>query len=238
MCCCCTKNDTVKNDTGLTPSVGVAMSNTMQAKQNQQNKRWERNPAFDYKPTKPVRDEREQVWDILRQGKGVTTTEICEQVNEANRKQVEYWLKGWIASGYIKVIGLKRPYQNLIIRDIGQEPPRVDSLGKPIAMPLNESVWRAMRIQKTFNARQLVASTAAALHINTVRTYLRQLARAGYLKEVCVEQGLLTTYQLMENTGCKPPQILRGKKVFDQNLGIIVYDPKPQNQNQKETDRD
>ena len=74
------------------------------------------------------------------------------------------------------------------------------------------------------------------LHINTVRTYLRQLAMAGYLKEVCVEQGLLTTYQLMENTGCKPPQILRGKKVFDPNLGIIVYDPKPQNQ--KETDRD
>ena len=179
---------------------------------------------------------REQVWDILRQGKGVTTTEICEQVNEANRKQIEYWLKGWIAGGYVKVIGLKRPYQNLIIRDIGQEPPRVDSLGKPIAMPLNESAWRAMRIQKTFNARQLVASTAAALHINTVRTYLRQLAMAGYLKEVCVEQGLLTTYQLMENTGCKPPQILRGKKVFDQNLGIIVYDPKPQNQ--KETDRD
>ena len=176
------------------------------------------------------------MWDILRQGKGVTTTEICEQVNEANRKQIEYWLKGWIAGGYIKVIGLKRPYQNLIIRDIGQEPPRVDSLGKPIAMPLNESVWRAMRIQKTFNARQLVASTSAVLHINTVRTYLRQLAMAGYLKEVCVEQGLLTTYQLMENTGCKPPQILRGKKVFDQNLGIIVYDPKPQNQ--KETDRD
>ena len=28
------------------------------------------------------------------------------------------------------------------------------------------------------------------------------------------------------------------KKVFDQNLGIIVYDPKPQNQNQEETDRD
>lgn len=236
MCCCCTKNDTVKNDTGLTPSVGVAMSNTMQAKQNQQSKRWERNPAFDFKPSAPVRNMREQVWDILRQGKGVTTTEICEQVNEANRKQIEYWLKGWIAGGYIKVIGLKRPYQNLIIRDIGQEPPRVDSLGKPIAMPLNESVWRAMRIQKTFNARQLVASTSAVLHINTVRTYLRQLAMAGYLKEVCVEQGLLTTYQLMENTGCKPPQILKNKAVYDANLGIIVYDPKPQNQ--KETDHD
>ena len=157
-------------------------------------------------------------------------------MNEANRKQIEYWLKGWIAGGYIKVIGLKRPYQNLIIRDIGQEPPRVDSLGKPIAMPLNESVWRAMRIQKTFNARQLVASTSAVLHINTVRTYLRQLAMAGYLKEVCVEQGLLTTYQLMENTGCKPPQILKRKSVYDANLGIIVYDPKPQNQ--KETDHD
>ena len=237
MCCCCTKNDTE-----LTPSVGVAMLEQNQTiKKSRTSRRdikqqWQRNPAFDFKPSAPVRNMREQVWDLLRQGKGVTTTEICEQVNEANRKQIEYWLKGWIAGGYIKVIGLKRPYQNLIIRDIGQEPPRVDSLGKPIAMPLNESVWRAMRIQKTFNARQLVASTSAVLHINTVRTYLRQLAMAGYLKEVCVEQGLLTTYQLMENTGCKPPQILRGKKVFDPNLGIIVYDPKPQNQ--KETDHD
>ena len=222
MCCCCTKNDTE-----LTSSVGVAMLNTMQAKQNQQSKRWERNPAFDFKPSAPVRNMREQVWDILRQGKGVTTTEICEQVNEANRKQIEYWLKGWIAGGYIKVIGLKRPYQNLIIRDIGQEPPRVDSLGKPIAMPLNESVWRAMRIQKTFNARQLVASTSAVLHINTVRTYLRQLAIAGYLMEVSKEQGMLITYKLMQDTGCKPPQILKNKAVYDANLGIIVYDPKP-----------
>ena len=220
MCCCCTRNDTV-----LSQAVGVAMQN--QAKQNQEGKRWVRNPAFDYKPEGIVRDAREQVWDILRQGKGVTTTEICEQVTRANRKQIESWLKGWIAGGYVKVIGLKRPYQNIIIRDIGQEPPRVDRCGKSVAMPLNESVWRSMRIQKTFNARQLVASTAAALHINTVRTYLRQLARAGYLKEVCVEQGLLTTYQLMENTGCKPPQILKNKCVYDANLGIIVYDPKP-----------
>ena len=68
MCCCCTKNDTVKNDTGLTPSVGVAMSNTMQAKQNQQSKPWQRNPAFDFKPSAPVRNMREQVWDILRHG--------------------------------------------------------------------------------------------------------------------------------------------------------------------------
>ncbi|MFW2176630.1 MULTISPECIES: hypothetical protein [unclassified Moraxella] len=188
-------------------------------------KRWERNPAFDYQPNGIVRDAREQVWDILRLGEGVTTTAICEQVTQANRKQVEYWLKGWIAGGFVKVIGAKRPFQNIIVRDIGQEPPRVDSFGKPVATPLNESAWRAMRIQKTFNARQIVASTGANLQVNTVRTYLRQLAEAGYLKAVSVEQGMLTTYQLMEDTGCKPPQVLRGKRVFDQNLGIIVYEP-------------
>ena len=35
----------------------------------------------------------------------------------------------------------------------------------------------------------------------------------------------LAVYQLLHNTGPKAPEIQRGKKVYDGNLGMIVYDP-------------
>lgn len=215
MCCCFEMN---MNATGITENSPKSSSN-----KEGFEKRWVRNPAFDYQPQGIVRDAREQVWDILRQGKGITTTAICEQVPTASRKQVEYWLKGWAKGGYVKVVGDKRPYQHLLVRDVGQEPPRLDRQGKLLAIPLNEVVWRGMRIQKTFNARQLVASAGENLQIDTVRTYLRQLAMAGYLKEVATVRGMLTTYKLVEDTGSKPPQILKNKSVYDPNLGIIVY---------------
>lgn len=221
MCCCCTRNDT-----GLSQAVGVAMHN--QAKQNQEGKRWVRNPAFDYKPG-IVRDAREQVWDIIRKNPDITSETIQAKV-KCSKDQIHYWLKGWRLAGYVSCYPsgstnrakVKPTYK--VIKDVGQEPPRVDRNGHPMSVNLNESLWRTMRVQKTFNARQL-HGIVSDMQLSAIKTYLHHLLRAKYLKVIKDNRGELNQYQLMEDTGCKPPKILRGKKVFDQNLGIIVYDP-------------
>ena len=241
MCCCCTKNDTE-----LTPSVGVAMLEQNQTiKKSRTSRRdikqqWQRNPAFDFKPSAPVRNMREQVWDLLRTGKELSVQDMVLTL-PFTIKQIEYLINGWVATGYVqknKGIWKKSIPTFVLIKDIGQEPPRVNRQGEYVPQQLNEAAWRAMRIQKTFNSRQINAVIGRADQLGAIGTYLRLLMIAGYLQPVSVNANEFTTYRLVEDTGCKPPQILRGKKVFDQNLGIIVYDPKPQNQNQEETDRD
>lgn len=102
MCCCCTKNDTE-----LTPSVGVAMLEQNQTiKKSRTSRRdikqqWQRNPAFDFKPSAPVRNMREQVWDLLRTGKELSVQDMVLTL-PFTIKQIEYLINGWVATGYSK----------------------------------------------------------------------------------------------------------------------------------------
>ena len=228
MCCCCTKNDTE-----LTPSVGVAMLEQNQTiKKSRTSRRdikqqWQRNPAFDFKPSAPVRNMREQVWDLLRTGKELSVQDMVLTL-PFTIKQIEYLINGWVATGYVqknKGIWKKSIPTFVLIKDIGQEPPRVNRQGEYVPQQLNEAAWRAMRIQKTFNARQIMAVCAKAEQLGAITTYLRMLSLAGYLQPISAVAGEYTTYRLVEDTGAKPPQILKRKSVYDANLGIVVYDP-------------
>lgn len=228
MCCRCTKNDA-----GLSQSVGVAMlepnQTTKKTRKSRQTvkREWQRNPAFDYVPPTPVRDMREQVWDLLRTGKQYSVQDM-KLALPFTVKQIEYLLKGWVKTGYVqKHKGqwkVSTPTYTLI-KDIGQEPPRINKHGQPVPTPLNEMAWRAMRIQKTFNARQILSVCGSQAQLGAIVTYLRLLMIAGYLQPISVNAGEYTSYRLVEDTGAKPPQVLRGKRVYDANLGIIVYEP-------------
>ena len=228
MCCC------MKDDTNLVAAVGVAMSVTdgVTVKRTRKSREtikreWQRNPAFGYVPPAPVRDMREQVWDLLRTGKQYSVQDIVVKLS-FTVKQVEYLLKGWVKTGYVqKQRGIWKVSTPtfVLIKDVGQEPPRINKNGEPVPTPLNELVWRAMRIQKTFNARQIMAVCAKAEQLGAITTYLRMLSLAGYLQPISALAGEYTTYRLVEDTGAKPPQILKRKSVYDANLGIVVYDP-------------
>lgn len=178
----------------------------------------------------PLRNVTEQVWDILRtSGVQITISIICEDINISYYK-AKSLLDSWIKSGHAKRKKSTNPktsrpqYVYEIVRDCGQQPPRVNLQGIEIQSPYNEMCWRSIRILKTFNANQLVPDSLVKL--NTVKQYLRQLHMAGYLMMIESKVGQLAVYRIMHDTGPKAPEIRRGKKVYDGNLGLIIYDPK------------
>lgn len=185
-------------------------------------------------PIVPVRTVNEQIWDMLRSnGKDLMVSDICQKVDVSYFK-AKALLSSWVASGHVRRYQSVNPNTKCpqkayeLLRDCGQEPPQVDGKGKPKACSGNELVWRTLRILKVCNANQIVASATdatATLNIRAVRQYLRQLHMAGYLVMLEQAQGQLAVYRLMHNTGPRAPEVQRGKKIYDGNLGMVVYDP-------------
>lgn len=179
--------------------------------------------------TVPLRNGTEQVWDMLRTPDvSVTISNICKDIDISYYK-AKSLLGSWIKSGHAKRTQSTNPktsrpqYVYEIVRDCGQQPPQVNLQGIEVQSPYNEICWRSIRILKTFNANQLVPDSLVKL--NTIKQYLRQLHMAGYLMMIESEVGQLAVYRIMYDTGPKAPEIRRGKKIYDGNLGLIVYDP-------------
>lgn len=185
-------------------------------------------------PSVPVRTVNEQIWDMLRANREQLLVSNVIDVVDVSYFKAKALLSSWVAAGHVRryqAINLKTrcPEQAYeLLRDCGQEPPKVDGKGKPKACSGNELVWRTLRILKICNANQIVASATdatATLNIRAVRQYLRQLHMAGYLVMLEQAQGQLAVYRLMHNTGPRAPEVQRGKKIYDGNLGMVVYDP-------------
>ncbi|WP_199508595.1 MULTISPECIES: hypothetical protein [unclassified Psychrobacter] len=182
-----------------------------------------------------VRSDYEKLWDMLRTAEdGVIISDVARTIPTINYDKAKAWLSALMCAGYVsrEQIKLTRKlptYRYLLTRDIGQTPPRIDAKGAPKPVSVGEAVWRTIRIIKTFNANQVIASGSTPerpLNSASVRQYLKELYNAGYLQIRQAGQAKqLAVYQLLHNTGPKAPEIQRGKKVYDANLGMIVYDP-------------
>lgn len=196
-----------------------------------------------------VRSEYEQMWDLLRQqADGVLIKTVPRTIQSISYDKAKAWLKALVLAGYVEAVqetpmnAVCATYRYKLIRDIGQQPPQIDGKGRIKPTAASDLIWRTLRILKNCNAHQIIASGSTpetALKITYVRQYLRALYQAGYLKAQPLRHPrALASYQLIKNTGPKAPEVRRGKKIYDANLGIIVYDPEttlaPSHQNEAE----
>jgi hypothetical protein len=90
------------------------------------------------------------------------------------------------------------------------------------------AMWRAMKIVKVFDRTELrvAASTdAVPVHGHNVKAYVQPLARAGYLQ--VIRQGRRSRYRFIptKDTGPRAPQIQRSGRVYDPNLGQVMWHP-------------
>lgn len=198
---------------------------------------YKRNPVLDNEkiPKQPIRNIEEQVWDIVRKSdKGLSVRDVRRQViGEISYYRVKAWLDKWQAAGYVARTADTSAYPTVylyeVTHDCGQKPPQVDGNGAPKKQCGTEIIWRTARILKRFNARQIIASANdgdTTLNERAVSQYLLSLYDAGYITWINTnDTQSLAQYTLTVNTGPKAPEIRRGKKVYDGNLGIVVYDP-------------
>lgn len=100
--------------------------------------------------------------------------------------------------------------------------PRLRRDGSECPMDGQQKLWIAMRSLREFTAEELgyAASMDAPVPRNTVTTYLRRLAAAGYLIQTSNAYRLKPSM----NTGPEAPKILATHSVWDPNRGALVGD--------------
>lgn len=165
---------------------------------------------------------RQAVWDYIRAHARGFDLEGIVRKTDIHQRTVESYLEGLAKAGYIAAEG-KTPHCYKLMRDTGVEAPRVKSDGSPARSVLGqEAIWRSMRTLKTFDKHDLAETSDVPLR--TAQSYLTMLLPAGYLRIVMAgKPGHAARYQLILNTGPRPPMIQRVKQVFDPNLGKVVW---------------
>ena len=176
-----------------------------------------RKPAHELRPN----EKRQAIWEIIRRDKAVTLRGIKSEVR-LSLDTIRDYLYGLTAAGYLERTHTATSWQYTLIKDNGQEAPRVRKDGSPVTMGLaREKMWIAMgiRAQKghTFTARDLTVGSTTEVPVSEVdaRCYCSVLCHMGRLIEVEPGgPGKLTIYRMPRGkwTGPKPVQIQRTKR--------------------------
>ena len=206
-----------------------------------------------------LRTPRQRMWDAIRANANDFTLEMVRAAAGMKLDAARDYLRGLERAGFceksyevpfstadalIAPVQMQATYHYMLIKDVGNSAPRVNRTGKLVVdgSTKNEAMWRALRIGMPVVTPRSLAAFASAGDVTvseeTANTYLKLLYRAGYLALVeehkCgVRQA---KYRLLpsHNTGPKPPQIQRTRRVFDPNIGAIIYQECPDDENERD----
>ena len=178
--------------------------------------------------TKPKPSIRTQIYQMLRANKDKSLTRMDFKTALKLTSVDNRYLAALVAYGYVTVVENEAGCHWQLIKDVGNEAPRFSADGVLITESgANEAMWRAIRILKHFSCNELFAHVAKYTTASNVKSYVRYLHKAGYLR--LERKGIdAFTYHLVQNTGPKPPQILRVKEVYDPNLDKIMLREVPE----------
>lgn len=177
---------------------------------------------------------RQRLWDRIRAGGELFAVTDLLHGGEDESTAREY-ITGLFHAGYLDLrraaVPRKLTALYSLVRDAGAEAPRVRKDGTPVTMGLaQEQMWRTLRmLTGDTNARELAAHAGTPeipVRESAALDYLGHLQRASYLRITKPhQQGRrgLARYQLITNTGPRPPMVCRADAVYDPNLGKTVW---------------
>lgn len=189
-----------------------------------------------------LRTPRERVWTAIlkvaaAKGKRFTVWDVQDAcVPMVQFPTVQHNMRCLARAGYLKEVAptVVQPehgarHSRVIYRLVHAvaEAPRVDAKGKPTSLGLGVlSMWRAMRVLKAFDFRDISRSATLAPVVvseEAARKYVDTLYRAGYLQQLRVPtRQVAGQYRLIRDTGPHAPAITRRKCVLDRNTGLFI----------------
>ncbi len=167
-------------------------------------------------------DSRQAVWNAIRAKEIFNIKDVREETT-MTAKSVREYVIGLEKAGYVERVKpeeLRRGSAACwrLINDVGCEAPRVRKDGTPVtAGKGRENMWNAMRIMRTFSAREL------AVAARTPDCFVKETTAADYAKHLCLAGYLAKnkdgSYRMLPTayTGPKAPMIQRTKVVWDPN---------------------
>jgi len=187
------------------------------------------------KPVDKLRPDetRQAIWEIIRRDQIVTANRVKKEVL-LSLDTVRDYLHGLTAAGHLERVQENTTWTYRLVKDNGQEAPRVRKDGTPVLQGLaREQMWRALGIfaqkGKAFAVRDLTffASTAdIPVAESDAKSYCQHLHHSGYL--VLVKPGSggkPNTYKMLLKmwTGPKPVQVQRTRRCYDPNTGAAAH---------------
>jgi len=174
---------------------------------------------------------RQRVWEVIRaQRSGFT----CYSLHIAAGVQYQttfMYLTALRKGGYVGYLDAYDPESKArhmeLLKDNGIEAPSLKADGSPSSQGLRrEAMWRTLRIIGETSIAEVAQLSSAAVPTSheSAKSYLKWLARAGYLK-VSKGQGQTLRYRLIPSrySGPRAPVITRDKQVYDANLDKVVW---------------
>lgn len=186
---------------------------------------------------KRVRRGHEHYWAcILKLGRNGASFKSKDVVDlcDIDRPEFVYdYLRRLEKAGYIKDVGKAprgkgRPAVFELVR-APQETPRINRDGSPgLQGNAQKQMWNAMRILPIFSAQELAVQSSTdevKVPASSAKRYCTSLVSAGYLSVRDPGSGSRPAIYSLKpghNTGPRPPAVLRGKAVWDQNRKQIM----------------
>ncbi len=184
---------------------------------------------------------RQRVWDrirLLATGSDFALLDLV--IGDECTATVRDYTIGLERAGYIAITqphtsgGHNVARRWRLARDAGAEAPRVRKDGTLVTQGLaQEQMWRTLRMLKGDTcARELAAHASTPqipVHEKAANDYLINLHLAGYLRRTRIGKGagrrggIPARYQLITNTGPRPPMVCRADAIYDPNLGKTVW---------------
>lgn len=189
---------------------------------------------------------RDRIWAAMRAQRRFSYESI-EDTTRVHEDTTRSYVNALIAGGYVVEVlkgtsgrtarGHYFKSEFELVRDVGVNAPRVHDDGTPVVQGgVHLNMWRAMRTIKQFDYRALVAAASTAelpVAVATAKRYIGYLHLGGYLAEVRPAKNgrgaQPAIYRLLPSkwTGPRAPMVQRVHRLFDPNLGKIVWAPDP-----------
>lgn len=173
---------------------------------------------------------RQRIWESIRSRRVFTVREVWgDMTHNLHICTVKTYIDALVAGGYLTDCG-DASYQLAV--DVGLEAPRINKRGEPVTMGLaQEQMWGTLHRLGELSVRELAhhASTERVpVSEVAARDYLRNLYKAGYLREIKPGKGAgctgkQTKYRLICRTGPRPPMVQRCNAIYDPNLHQVVW---------------
>lgn len=174
-------------------------------------------------------------WSVimdLHRDQGLFTVQDVDRQTSAHLTTVRDYLRRLQRAGIVEQTGeMRGPAKLYRMVKPAPEAPSVDRDGRVNDRPSGtEQMWRTMKMRGAFTADELAEGASTddvAVAPRTAKAYCTALHRAGYLTVIGKPdpRGGRTRYRLAPSmmTGPKAPMIQRVKRVFDPNLGRVMW---------------
>lgn len=163
---------------------------------------------------------RQRIWELVRAFGTFARPELVEKLPEGiHPDTARTYLNSLVNGGYLE---RRQGHVYTLIQDTGIEAPRLRKDGTPVVTGRSqESLWRTLRtLDGPIGARALAALADTAeypVSHDEALEYLKILIAAGYVRKYG------ESYRLKLNSGPRPPVVQRVHRVYDPNLGQVMW---------------